>query len=102
MDRPTCKTCPYYHEERTGSGSCRKLSPGARTGPAFTEADRWCGEHPRFGAYLASQPPPGVAASPRPRCRLCGGAGFVVRWSPINNEYAYDHPCPNCRAARED
>lgn len=75
MDRPTCKTCPYWC---FAVQSCRNSSPVVRLsadGSAVaswppTAFDAWCGEHPGFPAWIESQktpitPPPRIDPSPR-------------------------------------
>jgi hypothetical protein len=73
MDRPTCKTCPYYVSsgEVGGEGQCQRHPPrfisceyeGAEDEPANTgywplvTETGFCGEHPDFPAYLASLRP---------------------------------------------
>jgi len=66
MDRPTCRTCPYWDSGgEEDSGICRKSCP--KTAKPQYEGDysafpvwpitldtEWCGEHPDFPAYLAS------------------------------------------------
>lgn len=73
MDRPTCKTCPYWDETRTldaglGSGirgECRVRAPerppsraGVATGDIGvwpeTFGDDWCGSHPDMADYIRS------------------------------------------------
>lgn len=64
MERPTCKTCPYWFvRDRGVYGECRRRSPVAGTGkialaqyPSAFPA-HWCGEHPAFPAYLRSLEP---------------------------------------------
>lgn len=69
-DRPTCETCPFYSKDdiepsHARTGHCHRLSPTYKTHlqhpaeawhpsfPLLTD-DNWCGEHPKFPAYLAS------------------------------------------------
>lgn len=70
MERPTCKTCPYFSVET--EDECRRLPPqvDGTIAQLFreddgrtqwddgiwprTRPDDWCGEHPRFKDYLAS------------------------------------------------
>lgn len=83
MERPTCRTCPYWVNgpKVMDVGECRRGLPRfaategqyrdmertcwsewAGTWPE-TNAESWCGEHPDFPAYLASRqplPPGGV------------------------------------------
>ncbi len=60
MNRPTCKTCPYFDR-----GFCQRNPPQVtttETGPFYSRwpevtEDDFCGEHPQFPAYLASLSP---------------------------------------------
>lgn len=67
MERPTCKTCPYWFDEARAdhsAGDCRRHAP--RPSPAWPNSttdpahwpevydDAWCGEHPDFLEYIAS------------------------------------------------
>lgn len=64
MDRPTCKTCPYWdHVEGVRAGTCRRHAPKAFTDPDGTEIStfpcwpdthdvEFCGEHPDFPEYV--------------------------------------------------
>lgn len=63
MDRPTCKTCPYFdsYENGTDEGECRIGRPiiGEVDDKPFgvwppTYEFEFCGEHPDFPAYIAS------------------------------------------------
>lgn len=71
MERPICKTCPYWKRDEVlrSIGECRRHSPPAgmageirhsetnapfRASWAKTLTDDWCGEHPGFPAYLES------------------------------------------------
>lgn len=71
MDRPTCATCPYWHDYVMGNGfgQCRRIPPVFRVSSdtedpngLFPEslALHFCGEHPDFPAFLESRkvPPP--------------------------------------------
>ena len=68
MERPTCKTCPYYDAEamtlhyppnrgnpmimiapKNVQGICKLTPLGTHKTP-----EDWCGEHPDFPAYIAS------------------------------------------------
>jgi hypothetical protein len=76
VERPTCKTCPYFHPDERGrkaalsDGQCRRRIPAfaacdsqykdmteicwdewAGTWPGVDEYD-WCGEHADFPAWL--------------------------------------------------
>ncbi len=72
MERPTCKTCPYWDDDDE-TGRCRRFPAVLPTssyvaidikdggsGHAFdgawpsTESAAWCGEHPNFPAYAAN------------------------------------------------
>ena len=77
MDRPTCRTCPYWEREERSidGGECHRAAPvpmpsGIRKLDEWGEerewgsfepsamfpatiGDDWCGEHPSFDAYLA-------------------------------------------------
>jgi hypothetical protein len=67
MERPTCKTCPYWDctdsEFATASGTCNRYAPmPIRSGDdplvwSTTIDDDFCGEHPSFPAYIASLKP---------------------------------------------
>lgn len=68
MERPTCKTCPYwdvFNREPFDEGDCRKQAPRAYLDSEFSPSEQgnnaywpvtteidWCGEHPDFPAYL--------------------------------------------------
>lgn len=66
MDRPTCVTCPYWKHikdaDDEGMGFCLRYAPRPVNSrddtddymPAFPLMcdNEWCGEHPRFTAYL--------------------------------------------------
>ncbi len=65
MERPTCKTCPYfYSSEDEVSGSCMRYPPVLIEPPIHFNDHAWdwpviesndfCGEHPDFPAYIAS------------------------------------------------
>ncbi len=73
MDRPTCKTCPYwsdeiFHEDPTCEASlcaCQRTPPQLNGKPFNVETETgcdfpytwdsdWCGEHPDFPEYIAS------------------------------------------------
>jgi hypothetical protein len=71
MDRPTCGTCPYWDPLIDESGLCMRHAPrpilmGQHAKWAADEEHRsfrqfphtaiydWCGEHPRFDAYIAA------------------------------------------------
>jgi hypothetical protein len=72
MDRPTCKTCPYWRELNVdpddGNGECHRYPPKLpptmalveEVGPygeglSFPDAPfyLWCGEHPDFPDWIA-------------------------------------------------
>lgn len=81
MERPTCKTCPYWEfgAETEGdidyAGFCHRHAPAPRPLPldgddnfkkttsyrvylpVETLGEYWCGEHPDFPAYLESLKP---------------------------------------------
>lgn len=73
MDRPTCKTCPYWYNAGDEDGECRKRAPITHAPPNLenanstyyvvwwptTWAKEWCGEHPDFPAYIAATRNPG-------------------------------------------
>lgn len=81
MERPTCKTCPYWKQlsEAELYGECRHgpAKHGAETqlncdpgtvsitwGTWFDQhEDEWCGAHPNFPAYIASLKPPDPASN---------------------------------------
>jgi len=70
MERPTCKTCPYWKqiEDAELYGECRRYpategnrldvncDPGSvsiKWGHWFDQEENdWCGEHPDFPAYI--------------------------------------------------
>jgi hypothetical protein len=81
-ERPTCKTCPYWDEDKRSYGDigeCRRYPPqlipesvsvGQRKAPSgdiyhdvnpdqlfpgVFGRDDWCGEHPDFPAYIAAR-----------------------------------------------
>jgi hypothetical protein len=80
MDRPTCKTCPYYDTTATmviypppvagqqaGAipmtaievrGICRRHPPGG----GHKRPEEWCGEHPDMPAWITASRP----ATPTP------------------------------------
>jgi hypothetical protein len=56
MNRPTCKTCPYFEvsEIVSNQGKCQRNTP--RRGANFIlEAEFWCGEHPDFEAFIRAK-----------------------------------------------
>lgn len=73
MDRPTCKTCPYFllsgpdvaDDDDTPGGDCLRYPPRADGGmddgrivwspSPLVSSDSWCGEHPAFSVWLAAQ-----------------------------------------------
>jgi hypothetical protein len=82
MERPTCKTCPYFdsYDDTKSSGYCMRNAPSPLSYPEFGRIEElptnsrilwpeitepgedFCGEHPDFPAYLqvceaASQEP---------------------------------------------
>lgn len=85
IDRPTCKTCPYWDafDDRDGYKDlpighpvrnddnimydCHRHSPSAKnvnSDPQWpvTDGVNWCGEHPDFPAYLAALKQAGAKA----------------------------------------
>ena len=82
MERPTCRTCPYF-DGAEEDGQCHRNPPqlppteklardlddarnydgGMWQGvwPYVSPSD-WCGEHPRFDAYLESERKRGTEA----------------------------------------
>lgn len=79
MERPTCKTCPYWEAMQNNriDGQCFRYPPsipsvdsqideldsvhgGGERYALFhgmqvvTMSEHWCGEHPAFPAYIAS------------------------------------------------
>lgn len=77
MERPTCKTCPYFfwydsEDCEDPSGQCRRHTPRFPSTESMVQeakgrsddadsgtwpvlhGSRWCGEHPDFPEYLAS------------------------------------------------
>jgi hypothetical protein len=72
MERPTCKTCPYWQETHMDpdegmKGDCQRYPPlipylegdfdDDNASYPITRADQTCGEHPGFPAYIASLKP---------------------------------------------
>jgi hypothetical protein len=71
MERPTCKTCPYWKTDEDDvhrTGICRRKAPRARiltdgddrgyvTFPIWPETldNEWCGEHSLFPAWIEVQ-----------------------------------------------
>lgn len=70
MERPTCKTCPYFTDHGK-DGTCHRLAPppihilgmpdmksvvNRTTLWAVVDHEDWCGEHPGFPAYMDSLP----------------------------------------------
>lgn len=57
MERPTCRTCPYWDKNINQEGSRDSVQTGAckvkslALNPRKTEDD-WCGEHPDFKGYV--------------------------------------------------
>lgn len=79
MDRPTCRTCPFWDcdqrgepTDETDARQCRRLPPqinqewadthGGNVAWPTTFTYDWCGEHPDFPAYLASLRVDGAAS----------------------------------------
>ena len=85
MDRPTCATCPYWHDYVMGNGfgQCRRMPPVFQVSSDTEDPNgffpeslalHFCGEHPDFTAFIESrkagtkcptqyvQPPNDVAA----------------------------------------
>lgn len=73
MERPTCKSCPYWRpqghisRQQADSGLCKRYPVVYVGNPSEYDADNvggwahpieednsWCGEHPDFPAYIAS------------------------------------------------
>jgi hypothetical protein len=67
MEHPTCATCPFWREWQLskGTGDCRRHEPTVLRSKDFsdgttrveshwpeTEAEEWCGEHPRFRMWV--------------------------------------------------
>lgn len=75
MERPTCKTCPYWKAVEDNKGECHRNPPHPMRHPdhnfdegmflVIYDVD-WCGEHPLFPAYIArlSQYSPPMKVSP--------------------------------------
>lgn len=56
QERPTCRTCPYFLPDKEPMpGDCRKGPPDREGDWPPVLPDEWCGEHPDFPLYLASQ-----------------------------------------------
>jgi hypothetical protein len=53
MNRPTCKTCPFYDAEQS---ECRIAPPPyfiqKKDCQSVVPPDHWCGEHPLFPEYM--------------------------------------------------
>lgn len=103
MDKPTCKTCPYFEagDENNGdgfdAGYCHRSSPIAipldddHEDSVFvlwpkTLKIEWCGEHPQFPTYLASLSEPAKVA-----CYACLGTGKLC-----------GEPCMECMGTGRD
>ena len=50
IERPTCRTCPYFFDGGPDATFCRATSRESW----FRGPDHWCGEHPDFSDYLAA------------------------------------------------
>lgn len=68
-NRPTCKTCVFWHapDQHEGlppktQGECRKTHPTTLVSNVrrWSEAyeSEWCGEHPDFGEWAAKRKKP--------------------------------------------
>jgi hypothetical protein len=66
MDKPTCKTCPYFWREHPDDeiGECRRRAPRYLLALDGTDCDnnwarvyqhQWCGEHPMFDTWIKSK-----------------------------------------------
>lgn len=102
MDHPTCKTCPYWSYmdgpdpgNRPANdpwfddlhGECRRLPPQMHGSMETADLDsswpliqgeEWCGEHPRFDAYLAHlRTPTASSISPAPSSTADPGSGIA-------------------------
>ncbi len=93
MDRPTCKTCPYFlsDEGHVRDGECIRRSPTpivSRCSEDWFAAGVWpevydddtCGEHPDFPVYMVSVttggPKPGLPGRRCPNCfKIISGIG---------------------------
>lgn len=64
MDRPTCRTCPYWYllygtDQKdfdrgcAVAGECRRLPPSDKVRTVY--GNYWCGEHPQFARYIQSE-----------------------------------------------
>ena len=101
MDRPTCKSCPFWNYQFTvdgndrpieqgnpdgfAHGDCQRFPPQLRVDPVGAEGDflnskfpstmpsEWCGEHPEFNDWVESQ----AEAVINP-CRQCGRETHIV------------------------
>ena len=101
MDKPTCKSCPFWDDEKI----CRRYAPRqgtlimpreigelARMTTIFEarSSDEWCGDHPEFAAWIASQ-------RPEPECEHLWAnvqhGGFTI--DPFGNQ------CATCGAKRK-
>lgn len=68
MERPTCKTCPYYLIQSGEQGTCQFGTPDNLYAPGRmgawiwppTRPDEFCHAHPDFPAYIASLKPPSI------------------------------------------
>ncbi|MFO0901539.1 MAG: hypothetical protein U0939_00985 [Pirellulales bacterium] len=61
MERPTCKTCPYFFcppfNKRGDRSVGINVNGECRRSPRYHErhSDCWCGKHPDFPEWLESQ-----------------------------------------------
>ncbi len=92
MDRPTCKTCPFWDSanwHNLENGRCRRAPPVGDGHDVegtdellgswpLTAQDDWCGEHPKFRAYITAMRYPGESVLSRPIDDL--GLPVKVRW----------------------
>lgn len=99
MDKPTCKTCPYFDCLSAMGGYCNRMSPRPEirsdaddiflAWPPVTEDD-WCGQHPDFPAYIASLKPPEPQTRP---CEHCHGDGLLHAGNSLLDGKGTCPPC---------
>lgn len=88
MERPTCKTCPYWilmgkDDDDDEFGECRHTPPDLVQADAWddylnckwprTYVFNWCGEHPDFPAYIAATRKRQPTADGEPTTLYCQG-----------------------------
>lgn len=94
MDRPTCKTCPFWQAifNDDTAGECRIKAPLSKRSLndftfVHTHGDSWCGEHPDFPAF--------ISATRKPTSRIPDDlpikAGDSLYWNEFAKRYVH-HP----------